>query len=422
MAIPGMNRPQFEQVLHTRLSPTTPIRSPEFLKGRGKKLEDIRKSLVSPGRHVFVYGDRGVGKTSLAQTAAFEQQSSDGNPILLTCDSRSTFFTVIRDLGNHFLASDPTIQKRVSQLKAGAKSSVITAEMSHQIERGSVPELASINQAVALIRFIAEGHSRAPVVVIDEFERLVNAGDKMLFSDFIKQISDQSVPIKLIFCGVGVSLDQLLAAHHSCYRYLTSVNLERLNWDGRLDIIKSAASAFGVTVERTSAIRIAAVSDGFPHYVHLVCEKLFWEVFEDDAPVAVTQAHHYVAAVKAAVQDIEAYLRGAYDKATKKYQRDYEEVLWAAADNNELIRRSTDIFKSYKRIMRGNDKALSRDKFNQRMNALKKPTHGSVFKATRQGWYEFRENILRGYVRLRAEEQGVQLDIDHPLESRKFIA
>ncbi len=36
-----------------------------------------------------------------------------------------------------------------------------------------------------------------------------------------------------------------------------------------------------------------------------------------------------------------------YDKATKKYNSDYEHVLWAAAGHPLLERRSADIFKYY---------------------------------------------------------------------------
>jgi hypothetical protein len=109
-------------------------------------------------------------------------------------------------------------------------------------------------------------------------------------------------------------------------------------------------------------------------------------------------------------------------KATKKYSDDYEEVLWAVADDKELSRRSTDIFNSYLRIMRHREgrAAISREKFNQRMNALKRPAHGSILKATRAGWYGFPENILRGYVRLRAEQKEVELEVDHQLLKRRF--
>ena len=63
--------------------------------------------------------------------------------------------------------------------------------------------------------------------------------------------------------------------------------------------------------------------------------------------------------------------------------------------------------------------ALDRDKFNQRINSLKQPSHASILTGTRQGWYEFTEKMIRGYVRLRAEQEGVLLEVDHPaLRSR----
>lgn len=241
----------------------------------------------------------------------------------------------------------------------------------------------------------------------------------MLFADFIKQVGDQSVPVKLLFCGIGSSLSDLLDAHHSCYRYLTAVPLERLGLHPCLEIIVSAASALNLGVEDTSAYRIARISDGFPHYVHLLTEKLFWSAFADPFNVTVTSVQHYTGAVRAAVIDIEPHLKAMYEKATLKYKADYETVLWAVADHHELKRRSTDIYKSYSRIMISKgDEPLSRETFNQRMNSLKRANHAAILKANRQGWYEFNEAVVRGYVRLRAEEHGVSLGNEHPLDGR----
>jgi uncharacterized protein len=67
----------FGIALHRVLSPSHAIQSAELLRGRTEHLAEIRRALYSPGRQVFIYGHRGVGKTSLAQTAAFERQSSE---------------------------------------------------------------------------------------------------------------------------------------------------------------------------------------------------------------------------------------------------------------------------------------------------------------------------------------------------------
>ncbi len=305
----------------------------------------------------------------------------------------------------------------------------MSGEAQRSIESGVIPEMRSINEAVAIVSFLAGQHSTDPIAIIDEFERVKSADERMLFADFIKQLGDQSVPLRLIFCGVGASLDELLDAHHSCYRYLATVGLERLPIDGRLEIISAAMSAFNLDIDDATRYRIATISDGFPHYVHLVCEKLLWEVFSDENRSARALPEHFTAAISAAARDIEPKLRSTYEKAVRKYTDGYEEVLWAVADDKELIRRSADIFWSYERIMKerlaagstAKDGVLNRDKFNQRMNALKQPASAEILKATRSGWYSFSENIVRGYVRLHAQEQGVELEVDHQLLGRRFI-
>ena len=420
MAIRGVTRPQFEQTLPRLLTPTTPIRSIEFLRGRVKILENIRRAFVQPGRNVFIYGDRGVGKTSLAQTAALEHQSADNEPIFLGCDNASTFYSAAHSLAKRLSPGDPTVNKisRSGRIGGGWKG-FISAEAQQTVERGGVPEMKSVDDVISVIGFLAARHSEQPVVVIDEFERIRDERERMLFADFIKQCGDQSLPVKFIFCGIGSALSDLLDAHHSCYRYLTAVELERLGLHPRLEIIANAARAFGVQIEDTTAYRIAMISDGFPHYVHLITEKLLWQVFEDPVEVTITKPHHYTEAIEAAVLDIEPHLKAMYEKASLKYKADYESILWAIADDSLLKRRSTDIYTSYVRIMRSvKEEPLPRETFNQRMNSLKKPTHACIVRANRQGWYEFTEAVVRGYVRLRAEDRGVQLGNEHPLDAK----
>ena len=195
MALAGFSRIAFERVLRSRLSATEPIRTPEFLRGRDRKLEDIRRALVANGRHIFIYGDRGVGKTSLAQTAAFEHQSSDQEPILLACDTESDFYRIVHDLASALAQLDPTVTKRTSSKKVNVSvRSLLSGEAQEAIERGSIPEMRSINEAVNVVDFAARRHSRAPVIVIDEFERIRSDRDRMLFADFIKRIREPKHP------------------------------------------------------------------------------------------------------------------------------------------------------------------------------------------------------------------------------------
>ena len=69
-----------------------PIDQQEHLKGREHQLAQIHRSLDSLGRQIFIFGDRGVGKTSLARTAAFSAPGYRFDPIYVACDREGTFF------------------------------------------------------------------------------------------------------------------------------------------------------------------------------------------------------------------------------------------------------------------------------------------------------------------------------------------
>ena len=51
--------------------PYAPIELPEFFAGRIRHIEKLDAEVAAPGRQVAIYGERGVGKTSLARLAYF---------------------------------------------------------------------------------------------------------------------------------------------------------------------------------------------------------------------------------------------------------------------------------------------------------------------------------------------------------------
>ena len=410
------DREYFASVLHTNVSPTSPIESQEHLYGREKQVRQIEQALYAPGRSIFIYGDRGVGKTSLAQTVAYSHQSASNQPVLLACSPSATFSGLMSDVIAALRGPQQGPRTTTTTLKASIPKVPAGIEVGHTrkeepIERTTTLDL---NSAVEMLLQIGKlRDSENTVVVLDEFDRLTNDAERTHFADFIKQIGDKHIPIRFVFCGVAESIQKLLGAHESCFRYLEGVELQRLSWDGRFEIIDTAARALGVTIESRPRTRIAAISDGFPHYIHLICEKLFWQMFNDEAPCTIPNADHYREAIAEAVMGIEQHLRTTYEQAAVlKDTQDYEEVLWAVADHADLFRNTESIYESYLKLF-GPDQ-LDRPTVVSRLNTLKGGSCGRILTNwnEKKGWYEFRESIMRGYVRLRAEEQGVELALD----------
>src|SRR5881296_2717329 len=100
MSIPNITEDDLRKVLAENLTPSDTIRTPERLFGRDKNLRTIDRALNSPGRQIFIYGDRGVGKTSLALTAAYLHTHSEAAPIHVMCGTTSTFSQVMHAIGN----------------------------------------------------------------------------------------------------------------------------------------------------------------------------------------------------------------------------------------------------------------------------------------------------------------------------------
>lgn len=423
---PVLSQPQHEfgVLLGKVLSPSRPLQSEEFLRGREEQLLGIKKALYQPGRHVLIHGFRGVGKSSLAQTSAFSL-STQADPLIISCDKNSTIGSIVKDIFEEAARVNPKIEKKVKEFSTGLANLGLSFGAKVTVTEGSASTPSSVNESVRYMQFLCDTYAENPVVVIDEFDQLNNKAEQENFANFVKQVSDKHISVRFIVCGIGDSIDALMSAHGSADRYFYTVSLQQIAWEARYDIVTEAARSLGIEIDENTLIRIARISDGFPHYVHFISEKLFWRVYEAKNGGKVT-GDLFLDAMTDASREMDMKLRGPYEIATQKYSDDYECVLWAAADGHEFKRRSVSIYESYVRIMEDlsakgqTPRALPRDKFNQRINSLKRPSHACILTGSRQGWYEFTEKVVRGYVRLRAEQRGVILEVDHPAVKRRI--
>lgn len=413
MTIAGHDEESLIALLNRLLSPSDPIRSAEFLLGREGNLREIRRHLATKGRHVFIFGDRGVGKTSLAQTAAVAFHPSDSEPILVAGAEGETFETIVSTIARRVHAKNR--QSGSTEIQGKLSLPIISMAMKQTIDSGQAPNIDSLNDAIDALAYVSSCYSGIPVVVIDEFDRIKDSADKKKFAELIKQISDQEINIKLIFCGIGDSMHNLLGAHYSTGRAITPIELPRLDHDSLIEIVTNAVEGVGLIVDNETSSRIAILSDGFPYFAHLVTEKMIWRAFDDHVQITMMALEHFGSGIDAAVTHAMALLRETYEIATKKYSDSYEEVLWALVDKPTLTRQSANIYnESYLPIMRASRREpLELKRFYSRLNALKSESHGKILNSPRRSWFEFSENMVRGYVKLKAAERRVDLGIDH---------
>jgi len=413
MAIDGFDSHSFGTRLAQLVFPAQPIHSVEHLFGRESELRRIEEALYAAGRHVFIYGDRGVGKSSLAATAANQYQSSDSEYIDVSCSPDATFSDVIANIAYQAISAS-RLNKKTIREKTGLKFKFLNLEQAQDITLKDLHgEIKSLLDAVEILREVSLIHSKSPVVVIDEFDRMESEDERALFADLLKHLGDKRIAIKFIFTGVATTIDSLLGAHQSAIRQLETIELPKLSWDARWEIVTDAARAFGLEVEKDILVRIAAVSDGYPYYVHLITEKLMWHIFWQEDTHSTISKKHYHSAIKDAIQSISAELKRPYEKAISQRTGDYEEVLWSTADSEWLHRYVKDMYSSYEYIMSefSDKEAITYSKYGTRIRSLKNETCGQILvpHPKKKGMYSYREKMLRGYVRMQAEAHGFEL-------------
>jgi len=273
---PVLTQPEYDfgKLMATLLSPSRPLQSEEFLKGRAKQLSDIKRALLQTGRHALIHGLRGVGKSSLAQTSAYSLPESE-EAILIGCDANSTFATIIREVFDQMSGRSPVFEKSITERGLSFSRFGLGAEGKKSLEEGRASDTSSVNEAVRLVRFLSESLTYRIIVVVDEFDLIKNRDEQVIFTNFLKQISDQHVSATFIICGIGESVDALMDAHASVDRYFHTEGLSQLPWEARFEIVESTAETLGIKIDKNTVIRITRISDGFPHYTPRPAEAEF---------------------------------------------------------------------------------------------------------------------------------------------------
>jgi len=285
-------------------TPGAPIDSYAIFAGRWEQVLEIVTATTNRGQHVVMYGERGVGKTSLANvlTDIFDSMG-EKNKIIgyvrincnATDDFDSIWTNVGRELGVEFTSGNPMTK--------------LTPED---------------------IRFALASQPRS-LIVLDELDRLESNDALTLLADTIKSLADHDIPTTLVLVGVADSIGQLLGDHLSIERNIVQIPMPRMKEAELAEIIEKACPRLGMTIATSPGRRIPRLSEGLPHYTHLLAFYAFQGAIQDDR--SEVRDDDVNAAIDKAVEKAQQSIRSAYQAAIRSPRRDnlYVQVLLACA-------------------------------------------------------------------------------------------
>ncbi len=410
-----LERPDFRNRLNHSLHPSGNISLPTQLKGRTRPMSQMLDCFETAGSHAFIWGPRGVGKTSLGHTACEEHKSQVVLTAAVACEKSTSFNDLLNDILRNVLR-DNKIPLAPSKKKAASLNLGITK---FSIEAGEFHENIRIdgpNHAVALLSTIftqARYPNQMPTIIIDEFDRLKNLETFEQISSVLKQLSVEGLNLKFIFCGVSRNLDELLGSHESVERYVYGVELSPLKHDAIWEIVEDIQTEFNVCFHRGQQMRISQIASGYAGFAHLILKNTLLAAFEGGSRDTNISEELFKEGIHRSAQQAATRLKTAYENAIKRGTDRYIEVLWALANDQHFDRQFKSIVTDYKKIMekRPNRDGYDSDRNNGRdlRNALNSLTNRGFLSKGKTGWYEFVDPMFRSYVRLVAEREGIEL-------------
>ena len=296
-------------------TPSTPIRLADLFAGRQGQIRQIIDAVAEPGRHVFVYGERGVGKTSLSQI--IEHLVPSGRQRIVhsrkACTSEDSFETVwrkfFRDMRFSFESEGNITESAVSELyKDGISPDDVLREMK-QFSSNDIP-----------------------IFVIDEFNEINDKGTTCrLLANTIKALSDDGVSATIVVVGVADSVTELFSDHGSVSRCTEEVLMPRMSNAELGEIIDKRLSDLGLAIDPDARSKIIILSRGLPTYVHRLGKHAA------SRSVRVLRRRIAESDVDASIEEILSgslqSLRIAYETATNSNQPGnlFKEILLACA-------------------------------------------------------------------------------------------
>lgn len=381
-------------------SPSAPIESNDLFVGRLKEASRIVDAILEKGQHAILYGERGVGKTSLANILNDRIKGIVVSKV--TCKASEDFLSLWRK-------ALEAVRLVYQTAGVGYKPQTGSAEMQLNLLLPNTESLTPLD----VERILASVSVRL-LFIFDEFDRIESQDLIKQFSDLIKGLSDNHSDVTLLLVGVAHDVDDLIGSHPSIERCLKQIKMPRMSRQELTGILEKGALEVGFKFNPEVIDSIVDFSDGFPHYTHLLGKYSAKQALMADHYVVDTT--HFNQAMASALDDVSESTRKTYETATitSKQNKFFEQILWAAGvcTRDEFDNfTANDVSQKFAELT---GLAKSREAVTYYLTSLCKKERGEILEKvghSKNIKYRFKNPMTKAYVKLRlyTRNQGAEL-------------
>lgn len=252
-------------------TPYQPVQRRDLLFGRKAEVVAAIEALNTPGRHVFICGERGVGKTSLASVVTNVLRDATTTPVpsnVKRCDSEDTFETLLERpltaLGVDVHRVESTVQ-RTQTRKTDISASYAGFGQEQQF---GVSARYEPNGRVGAAEAAEHLKGTRGLLVVDETDAIADPAVLGKVAVLIKHLSDIGSPFKVLVVGTDRMTASLMDTYPPVRQCLKTINLPVLSLDDLTHLLRAGAKALGLTFTNDVVDGITRASAGLPHFAH----------------------------------------------------------------------------------------------------------------------------------------------------------
>lgn len=296
-------------------TPSTPVTVAELFAGRSAQMVKINDTIAEPGRHAIIFGERGVGKTSLVQII----------PYIVPGRKDKIRYCRVQAFPNDTFHSIAT--KIFKQIKF--RADVGEGEREYDASQTIVGEITPDDVVAEFSNFLP---NRIPIVVIDEFNEIQDPAAATLIANTIKALSDAGTNVTIIIVGVADNVSHLIKEHELIQRCTEQIPMPRMNNRDLLDVLEPRLQQLGFTIAEDAKWKLINLAKGLPAYVHALGKHACLNALTFGGRTELEELD-IDAAIDAVIESSHQYLKDTYDTATRSNQPGnlLKEVLTACA-------------------------------------------------------------------------------------------
>lgn len=270
----------------------------ELFVGRKKQIDRILRrgaAQVSLGKPIalFVQGEYGIGKSSIAQYAQAAAQIGGAS---------GSLYGIYAPLGGAKTIQDVAAIVLEATIQAGAYEHTRSEKIRNWLGKyigeqtlfGVKINLAALEQDApslatpfGMLRFLTETLERLRetgtsgiFIVLDEINGIASEPS---FAQFIKALVDansaapQPLPLLLMLCGAQERRRDMIRAHQSVDRVFDIVEIERMNDEEMTEFFTHAFESVKMSITPEAVRTLSYYSAGYPKIMHILGDCAFWE-------------------------------------------------------------------------------------------------------------------------------------------------